>query len=107
MTDLLFSIDVQHNGGTTCVCPLGEVDIATVPQFDEAIRAAAATGDDLVIDLRGVTFMDSTGLRTLVQAGVAAQTGGFGLSIIRGAAVARILEISGLGDLLPLVDPPA
>ena len=51
--------------------------------------------------------MDSTGLRALAQANTRAEAAGVSLSIIRGPRqIERVLEISGLGSLLPLVDAP-
>ena len=60
-----------------------------------------------MLDLRELTFMDSTGLRALAQTNARADEAGFALSIIRGPRqIERVLEISGLADLLPLVDAP-
>ena len=60
-----------------------------------------------MIDLRGLSFMDSTGLRTLVQADALARRDGISLMVIRGPQpIARLFEVSGLGDVLPLVDEP-
>ena len=61
-----------------------------------------------MLDLRGLTFMDSMGLRALAQARVKAEQAGTALSIWRGSRqIERVLEISGLGPLLPLADAPA
>jgi anti-anti-sigma factor len=52
--------------------------------------------------------MDSTGLRTLAQTNARAEADGFKLAIWRGSRqIERVLEISGLGALLPLEDAPA
>ncbi len=60
-----------------------------------------------MLDLRELTFMDSTGLRALAQANINAARAGTALSIWRGSRqIERVLEISGLGALLPLVDAP-
>jgi anti-anti-sigma factor len=64
-------------------------------------------GAELVLDLRGLTFMDSTGLRVLVQTDANARRDGQSLQIVRGpAAIDRLLELSGLDEVLPLVDAP-
>ncbi len=103
-----FGIQVVRNGASTRIAPAGELDIATTPALEQAI--AAATGEPgaaLVLDLRELTFMDSTGLRTLAQCNARAEDEGFTLSIVRGSKqIERVLEISGLGALLPLVDAP-
>lgn len=104
-----FGIRVVRNGESTQIAPAGELDIATTPALEEAIaEAIAAPGSRLVLDLRELTFMDSTGLRTLAQTSARAEQDGFELAIWRGPRqIERVLEISGIGALLPLEDPPA
>jgi anti-anti-sigma factor len=103
-----FGIEVLRNGEATRITPAGELDIATTPALEQAIaNATAEPGAALVLDLRELTFMDSTGLRTLAQTNARAEDEGFTLSIWRGSSqIERVLEISGLGALLPLVDAP-
>jgi anti-anti-sigma factor len=61
-----------------------------------------------VIDLRGLEFMDSTGLRTLVSADQRARNAGRRLAIVRGPeAVDRIFNVTRLDERLELVDDPA
>lgn len=102
-----FDLRVVHNGRSTRIAPCGELDIATTPELEQALDAAANGGGEIVLDLRELTFMDSTGLRALAQANTRAEETGVALSIIRGPRqIERVLEISGLGALLPLVDAP-
>jgi anti-anti-sigma factor len=104
-----FDLRLVRSDARMHIAPIGELDIATAPQFEEAIIAATSEPvSELVLDLRGLTFMDSTGLRTLAQANLKAEQAGTALSIWRGSRqIERVLEISGLGPLLPLADPPA
>ncbi len=104
-----FGIQVVQNGASTRIAPTGELDIATTPALEQAIAdATAEPGVTLVLDLRELTFMDSTGLRTLAQTNARAEQDGFTLAIWRGSRqIERVLEISGLGALLPLEDAPA
>ncbi|HEV7808440.1 MAG TPA: STAS domain-containing protein [Solirubrobacteraceae bacterium] len=107
MTIPSFGIRVVQDGNATHIRPTGELDIATTPALEQAIADATQTGATLVLDLRELTFMDSTGLRTLAQTNARAEADGFTLSIVRGPRqIERVLEISGLGALLPLVDAP-
>ncbi len=98
----------MRTGRSTHIAPCGELDIATTPELEQAIADATADdSDEIVLDLRELTFMDSTGLRALAQANVRADESGVNLSIWRGPRqIERVLEISGLGALLPLVDAP-
>jgi anti-sigma B factor antagonist len=103
-----FELKVLRNERKTRIAPAGELDIATAPEFEQAIAdATSEPGAELVLDLRELTFMDSTGLRALAQTNARAGEDGFALSIVRGPRqIERVLEISGLADLLPLVDAP-
>ena len=103
-----FELRVVHTGQSVHIAPCGELDIATTPELEQALADATADSlTEVVLDLRELTFMDSTGLRALAQANAHADERGVALSIIRGPRqIERVLEISGLGTLLPLVDPP-
>jgi anti-anti-sigma factor len=103
-----FDLRVVRNGRSTRIAPCGELDIATTPELEQALADAAADEvTEIVLDLRELTFMDSSGLRTLAEANTRADESGVALSIWRGPRqIERVLEISGLGELLPLVDAP-
>jgi anti-anti-sigma factor len=81
----------------------GELDLASAGSLESELQAAASDGfRDLVIDLSGLAFMDSTGIGLLVRAQVAAQENQHKLSLRRGPAqVQRVLEITGLADRMP------
>ncbi len=111
MTMPSFDLRVVRTATARCAsCPRGELDIATAPQLEQAIAEATTdAGAELVLDLRELTFMDSTGLRD-ARAGQRCRPSrrGTTLSIWRGSRqIERVLEISGLGALLPLADAPA
>ncbi len=108
MTHPPFDLRVVRTGRAVHIAPCGELDIATTPELEQALSGATADGvPQIVLDLRELTFMDSTGLRALAQANARATELGVSLSIIRGPRqIERVLEISGLGALLPLVDAP-
>lgn len=65
------SIQTRRQGARKSVITLyGEVDYATALEFRAAMSATLSTGnvDMIIVDLSGVTFLDSTGLGTLVAA---------------------------------------
>ena len=103
-----FDLRVARSDGRTHILPCGELDIVTAPALEQALaEATAAAVPEVVLDLRELTFMDSTGLRTLAQASARADEAGVTLSVVRGPRqIGRVLEISGLSPLLPLVDAP-
>ena len=62
-------IDTRSENDRVVLSLRGELDLTSVPQFDQELQAAeAANPGRLVIDLSGLDFMDSTGLRALLQA---------------------------------------
>jgi anti-sigma B factor antagonist len=98
-----FQCAVERRDTTITVRPEGEVDLLTAGQISEAANAAMGDGADrLVLDLSGVTFIDSTGLRTVVEVDRAARRRGMEL-VLRPAddRVQRVFALSGLLDRLP------
>jgi anti-sigma B factor antagonist len=80
----------------------GEVDAHTAPRLAAAL-AEAPDSDVMVAHFGGVTFMDSSGLRVLVEATTRAAEAGRELIISSpSAAVRRVVEISGLNETLQL-----
>jgi anti-sigma B factor antagonist len=102
-----FRCDVACDGGAERITLEGELDLATVPAVEAALREPVDPGTRRrVLDLRGLTFMDSTGLRTILRANGAARREGWTLQIVAGPpAVQRIFEICGVVDGLRFVDP--
>lgn len=100
-----FRCEVTRDGELVRITLAGELDLATTPEVEPVLRANGVR--QRVLDLRELTFMDSTGLRALAQTNARAGEAGFALSIVRGPRqIERVLEISGLAELLPLVDAP-
>ena len=101
-----FDIDVMSGDSATWLSLRGEFDIANAPHLEREIRRFAdAGGARLVIDLRGLSFIDSTGLRIVLETRQRAADQGFDLEIVRGPAqVQRVFELTGLDDRLPFVD---
>ena len=84
----------------------GELDIATVPELEAAFEAALAGGPaELLIDLRAVTFIDSTGMALLLR--LVERAGALRVQFRISPAIARLLEIIGLDGRLPLADDDA
>jgi anti-sigma B factor antagonist len=102
-----FSIEMSEEGGRLLVRPRGELDLATAPDLEQLVMGRLAHGGRVVLDLRELSFMDSNGVRVLVAAHARAGDGEDALTIVRpvrGGAVERIIEVSGLDRALRLVD---
>ncbi|MGZ4269163.1 MAG: STAS domain-containing protein [Solirubrobacteraceae bacterium] len=102
-----FSISTQQDdAGRLLVAVRGELDLATAPQLEQTLMEAIEEGRDVVLDLRELEFMDSSGVRVLVVAHSRAD-GRFGL-VPAGpkSPVTKILAIAGLEPELRFVDAP-
>ena len=95
-------------GEVTVVALEGEIDLASVPEIEDRIAAAERENpDQLVIDVRGITFMDSSGLRVLLAAHHRAREAGREFALVRGSeAVDRLLKVTGLAGRLRQLDAP-
>jgi anti-sigma B factor antagonist len=102
-------ITTERLEGQTRVAVVGELDIASAPQFEEGLAEAERDSPDvLVLDLRGVEFIDSTGLRAVITADERARSTGRRLVIVRGtAAVERVFNVTQLDQRLEIVDDPS
>jgi anti-anti-sigma factor len=101
------SIVSERRAQTHYVAPSGELDIATVSVLEHVMLAAEATdADTIVLDLSGLTFIDSTGLRLVLDANDRCGGEVDRLRVIAGSpAVERLLDVVGLRDRLPLIAP--
>ena len=100
-------VDVWPEGDVVHVCPVGEIDFDTVHRVRDRMDELRVAGfRRLILDLRGVTFLDSTGIRLVVEADASARADGFEFALIEGPAkVQRVFEITGLRSALPFIDP--
>lgn len=82
----------------------GELDPHTAPLLERELDEAIEVGDDsVVLDLESLGFMDSAGLRLLISAHNQLTASGRALILRRPSqAATRLLEITGLGERLPI-----
>lgn len=103
----LFGVAVDRHDRTLVARPSGELDLSTVPLLTAQLREHEGY-ERLVLDLRSLGFMDSTGLRLLVAESERADARGYELSIVRGSPeVDRVLELTRMDGRLPVVDAGA
>jgi anti-anti-sigma factor len=105
-----FAIDVDERQDRTVVTPRGELDMASAPELEQAVMPRLDSGTWVVLDLRALDFIDSSGLRVVVGAHRAAEDGGGRFTCVRGASgstVHRIVEIAGIDGVIEMVDDPA
>jgi anti-sigma B factor antagonist len=102
----LLTVAVDDAGGVVVVRLTGELDIATAPQADAGLaQAEARSPAALAVDLSGLAFMDSSGLRVIVGALMRGRAGGWPVSLVAPTGpVRQMLALQGLDRALPIVD---
>ena len=103
-----FRVEMRTEGQATVVGVAGELDLASSPELEQQLEQFYASDNELlVIDLRGLEFMDSTGLSVIVSAHQKLIDAGRRLIIVRGPQqVQRLLDLTGVAERLELVDTP-
>jgi anti-anti-sigma factor len=93
-----FSVRTERRGDAAVVVPTGELDLATAPALEDALGRAFEDGSGrVVLDLRELEFIDSSGLRTLLTARRRAEEANAQFSLVAGhRALERTLEIAGV-----------
>jgi anti-sigma B factor antagonist len=101
-----FQLDVNPDRERVIVVPTGEIDLATAPRMEASIEELLNSGfRQVVVDLRRVEFMDSQGIRALMNAHHHAVEQEAMLSLILGHGVARnVLELCGVLPHLHVID---
>jgi anti-sigma B factor antagonist len=88
----------------------GELDLSSALTFDEQLRRIEDEADEraVLLDLEGLKFMDSTGLRLIVNAHQRALKAGRRLAIVHASkTVRRIFRLTGMLDRLDIVEDKA
>ena len=105
--DTRFEVSIERDSPADVVVVRGDIDMQTAPQLqdclDEAVRAAERAGRPaVVVDLQGVTFLGSSGLRVLAAAH---DRGGPRLLLVSAhRLVRRVVELAGLTAELPVFE---
>ncbi len=102
MTDLL-RFEEAERAGTSELRVWGELDMASAPPLQDRLLALVGEGRRVVLDLSGLTFMDSSGLNLLLGVARAAGEQGGALTVAAvSAEVRRVLDLSGVAERLGL-----
>ncbi len=97
-----FRCDVEPDRESVRVVPFGELDLDTVREVEEHLLELQQNGfREVVLDLRNLTFIDSSGVHVIVAADRLARRDGTHFALIAGpSAVQRVFEIAGIEDML-------
>jgi anti-sigma B factor antagonist len=101
-----FRCEVTPERDAVRVRPVGELDMDTAPVLEAQMRELRDEGvRRLILDLRGLLFIDSTGLHLILHYDAEARRDGFALELVPGnRAVQRVFEVSGVAAHLPFAD---
>ena len=95
-----FMVELEARGEELWVLPRGDLDLVGAPELRESLRLALRSdAAAVVVDLRGVDLLDSTGLKALVEAHAGPE--GHRVTFVRGnEMIEQVLQISNLDDEL-------
>jgi anti-sigma B factor antagonist len=104
----LLDVHTETQGNAVRIALSGELDISTAPRVEEELRRVEEDRPSvIVLDLRELEFMDSTGLRVIVSADGRAREEDRSLRLVRGPeAVQRIFRVTRLDERLEIGDDP-
>jgi anti-sigma B factor antagonist len=100
-----FRVECDFTDGTLTIVPVGDLDIATAPALDAHLHGPEWwAAERVVLDLRRLTFMDSSGVRCLLRADAASRADSGRLVMIPGSEqIQRLLVLTRTADRLPFV----
>jgi anti-anti-sigma factor len=104
----LLELRTEDDSGIARLVASGELDLATSEQLEDELKRHEQGGaDTIMLDLRELTFMDSTGLRTVIAADARARERGGRLVIVRPPEeVDRVFRLTRMHEHLEMVDEP-
>lgn len=89
--------------GAVCLSLSGEVDLGNVASLRVHLQTAAETGDNVVVDVSGLRYLDSQGLQALLDARTACLHHGRRIVLAAPSPmVHRLLQIAGLEEIIPV-----
>ena len=103
-----FSYEVESDpSGTTTLRLHGELDMGSSSKLTDVLNELQQGGAErIVVDLRGLSLLDSMGLSALLEAHMAGQNGHRTVSFIRGRdSVHRVFAVTGMHKRVDWVDP--
>jgi anti-anti-sigma factor len=99
---------VSPDGEAVVVTIAGDLDLSTAPELERSLVGIQTDGRPVVLDLRKVSFMDSSGLRVILAADARARAAGARLVLVEGRpGVQRVFQLTLLDRRLEFVSDPA
>lgn len=104
-TSSAFRVEVEPDRDAVRVCPIGEIDLSTVDEVRARLDELRSAGfSRLILDLRGASFLDSSGVRLALDAHATSAADGTEFAIVPGPpTVQHTFEVAGLSAWLPFI----
>lgn len=101
-------IEVGDSGEAVMIALEGDLDISGVPTLEKELKRIESQGPGhIILDLRELTFLDSSGLRAIVSADSRGRRDGWKLTVVQGPeTVSRVFSITLMDKRLNLVEEP-
>jgi anti-anti-sigma factor len=100
----ILDVTTSSDPHTAVVRCAGEIDVGTCTKLIDALEGIDLQHvDGILVDLSGVTFIDSTGIGCLLHGALRAEKAGVAFEIVPSDPVERFVEVSGLGSHLRMV----
>jgi anti-sigma B factor antagonist len=94
-----FSVQIDRIGTTDIVTVRGEIDIVSAPEFEEKLSTVGST---IVVDLRHLDFMDSSGLAALLRRKETLDESSELRLVVKPGIIERLFEVSGIDKVFPI-----
>ena len=102
-----FRVEERRHGDTVVLTLHGDLDLKSAEEVAARLDALRAAGEPALLDLDELDFMDSSGLRMVLDAAEASDAGGWRFSLTHGPdQVQRLFESTCVTDRLPIVPRP-
>ncbi len=103
-----FRVELRTQDRASVLTISGELDLSSSSELEDNLaRAFESASGIVIVDLRELEFIDSTGLSVLVKANQQAQDAGCDFGIVNGVAqVRRLLDLTGVSERLRVADRP-
>ena len=104
-----FGVTVASHKGWEVLTVSGEIDMATAPRFRQRLLALISDGaQNVVIDLSGVDYIDSTGLGVLMGGAKRVRSAGGDIRLVTaGSHLAKLIELTRLDRVLDMFESVA
>lgn len=105
---LPFTVDMRIEAASVAlVAPSGELDVFTAPDLRDAIQRVPDGAAIVILDLRGLTFCDTTGVHVVAEAHDSARGRGRRLVVVPAPhPVGAVFDLTGIGDHLEFATDP-